>query len=60
MTKIGDILSGFEELKDKVKIKISRETVCALAATDMQDNFSMAVTGSLAPELKEKVDAFKA
>jgi len=44
MTKIGDILSGFDDLKDKVKIKISRETVCALAATDMQDNFSMAVT----------------
>jgi len=43
---------------DKVKITTKRETVCALAAAEVQDTFSIDVEGSLGPSDKDQVDAF--
>jgi len=57
--KIGECLLKYDDLVSKVKIKTSRETVCALAADEIEDNFTMKVEGSLGPELKEQVDALK-
>merc|ERR1712224_425678 len=48
------------KLSGKVNITTSRETVCALAGSEIQDEFSMSVKGSLGPECKEQVEAFKA
>lgn len=58
--KIADCLKKYESISDKVKIVTSRETVCALAAADIQDSFTIEVKGSLGPDLKKDVDAFKA
>jgi thiol-disulfide isomerase/thioredoxin len=57
--KIGDCLLKYDDLKSKVKIKTSRETVCALAAAEMQDEFSITVSGSFGPDMKESVEKFK-
>lgn len=46
-------------LQNDVKIKIQRETVAALAATEVQDKFTLDVTGSLKPEQEEAAKALK-
>lgn len=55
--KIGQVCrdSGI----DGIKIKMSRETVCPLAAKAVEDTISLTIEKTCAPDKKDLVDKFK-
>merc|ERR1711907_160360 len=58
-SKLGECLAKQDKLVSKVSIKTSRETVCALGSTEVEDKFTMSVEGSLGLDGKDQVEAFK-
>ena len=46
---------GFE---NDIKITQYRETVCALGAKEVQDNFQIKIEKTFAPDVKDRVKAF--
>lgn len=42
-----------------MKIEITRETVCPLGASTVEDNLTLSVKSTMPPEMKDQVNAFK-
>ena len=59
---VGELGAAIKKhgLEAELQVKTSRETVCALAAPGVEDKFEISVEKACKPDLKEKVDAFKA
>lgn len=64
--KVEDRNALIEKLSNCIKshnldltVDTSRETVCALAASTVEDKFEVKVEKKFGPDMKEKVDAFK-
>jgi len=47
-------------MQDKLKIEIIRQTVCPLSHSEVKDDKYLVVKASFPPEMKDKVEAFKA
>ena len=58
ITKIAECIKkhGFE---NDVKVKTTRETVCNMKETDVEDNFGIVIEKMFSPDKKAAVDAFK-
>jgi len=59
MQKLAGVITK-HGLENDIKVNLQRETVCALAATTVEDSLKLTVEGKLPPDLKDKVEAFKA
>lgn len=47
-------------LESKLKIQVTRETVCALAANEIEDSQTLSLEKSFPEEMKDTIDAFQA
>ena len=46
--------------RDQLTIKVTRETVCDMKKTDVEDNMTMVIEKMFGPDKKEQVDKLKA
>lgn len=59
ITKLKEAITK-HGLQDKLKIEVIRQTVCPLGADKVQDDKFLVLKQSFNPDMKEKIDAFKA